>query len=46
MASKRVLVVEDNIDSARSLTQLLRLAGHHVEYAINGYVAVDMARKL
>lgn len=46
MASKRVLVIEDNIDGARSLAQMLRLAGHHAEYAINGYVAVDMARKL
>jgi DNA-binding response OmpR family regulator len=43
---RRVLVVEDDIDSARSLTWILRDMGHDVEYAINGYVAVDMAEKL
>ena len=36
-------MVEDDIDSARSLTWILRDMGHEVEYAINGYVAVDMA---
>jgi two-component system OmpR family response regulator len=40
---RRILVVEDDIDSARSLTWILRDMGHEVEYAINGYVAVDMA---
>lgn len=45
MPTRRVLVVEDNIDGARSLAQMLRLAGHHAEYAINGYVAIDIARK-
>ena len=34
--SRRVLVVEDDIDSARSLTWILRDMGHDVEYAING----------
>ena len=43
---RRVLVVEDDIDSARSLTWILRDMGHEVDYAINGYVAVDMAEKL
>jgi CheY-like chemotaxis protein len=43
---RRVLVVEDDIDSARSLTWILRDLGHDVDYAINGYVAVDMAAKL
>jgi DNA-binding response OmpR family regulator len=41
---RRVLVVEDDIDSARSLTWILRDMGHDVEYAINGYVAVDIAQ--
>ena len=36
-------MVEDDIDSARSLTWILRDMGHEVEYAINGYVAVDIA---
>ena len=43
---RRVLVVEDDIDSARSLTWILRDMGHEVDYAINGYVAIDMAAKL
>lgn len=43
---RRVLVVEDDIDSARSLTWILRDMGHDVEYAINGYVAVDIAAKM
>ena len=41
-----MLVVEDDIDSARSLTWILRDMGHEVDYAINGYVAVDMAAVL
>lgn len=43
---RRVLVIEDDIDSARSLTWILRDMGHEVDYAINGYVAMDMAAKL
>jgi DNA-binding response OmpR family regulator len=43
---RRVLVVEDDIDSARSLTWILRDMGHDVEYAINGYVAIDIAAAL
>jgi hypothetical protein len=40
---RRVLVVEDNLDSVHSLVFLLRDMGHHVDYAINGYVALDLA---
>ena len=42
---KRVLVVEDNLDSVHSLALLLHDMGHIVEYAINGYVGVDVARR-
>jgi CheY-like chemotaxis protein len=42
---KRVLVVEDNLDSVHTLALLLSDMGHKVEYAINGYVAVDSARR-
>ena len=41
---KRILVVEDNLDSVHSLAILLADIGHTVEYAINGYVAVDLVQ--
>jgi CheY-like chemotaxis protein len=44
--SRRVLIVEDNIDAGRSLAYFLRDVGHHVEHAINGYAAVAIARNL
>ena len=43
---RRVLIVEDNIDSGRSLAYFLRDVGHQVEHAINGYAAIAIARKL
>ena len=42
---RRVLVVDDNIDNLRSLTLLFEVMGHHVDYAINAIVAVDIARR-
>jgi two-component system CheB/CheR fusion protein len=42
---KRVLVVEDNLDSVHSLALLLHDMGHVVEYAINGYVALSVAER-
>src|SRR3954469_19299879 len=41
---KRVLIVEDDVDSARSLHLLITDMGHKAQYAINGYVALDMVR--
>jgi CheY-like chemotaxis protein len=41
----RILVVEDNLDGVHSLCMLLREMGHTVEYAINGYVALDTAKR-
>jgi CheY-like chemotaxis protein len=43
---RRVLVVEDNLDSVRALAELVRDIGHHVEYAINGYAALMTAQRL
>ena len=39
----RVLVVEDNVDSADSLSMLLRLYGHEVLVARTGPAALEMA---
>jgi CheY-like chemotaxis protein len=44
--SRRVLIVEDNIDAGRSLAYYLRDVGHQVEHAINGYAAIAIARNL
>ena len=43
-SSRRILVVEDNLDAVRSLVALLRQMGHQVEFAINGYAAIEAAR--
>ena len=42
---KRVLVVEDDLDSARTMFMLLQDMGHDADYAINGYVAFDVAKR-
>jgi CheY-like chemotaxis protein len=42
--SRRVLVIEDNIDHARTLVELFKCEGHEADYAINGYVAITMAK--
>ena len=41
----RVLVVEDNLDAVHTTCILLRSLGHTAEYAVNGYVALDVARR-
>lgn len=40
---KRVLVVEDNLDTVHALAALVADMGHRVQYAINGYAALDIA---
>jgi CheY-like chemotaxis protein len=42
---RRILVVDDNIDNLRSLTLLFDVMGHHVDYAINAIVAIDIAAR-
>jgi len=41
----RILVVEDNLDQLHSFALLLKEMGHSVDFAINGYVAYDAARR-
>jgi PAS domain S-box-containing protein len=43
-AGRRVLVVDDNVDSAESLAVLLRLYGHEVRLAHDGEAALKEAR--
>jgi hypothetical protein len=43
MKTRRVLVIEDDIETARAFVLLLKREGHHAEYAINGYVAIVTA---
>lgn len=43
-AKRRVLIVEDNLDSVHSMTALIRMMGHEVQFAINGFAAIDVAR--
>ena len=41
---KRVLVVEDDLDSVHSMAMLIKMMGHEVQFAINGFAALDIAR--
>lgn len=41
----RVLVIEDNLDSVHTMTALVKMMGHEVDFAINGFAALDVARK-
>src|SRR5258705_478567 len=43
-AARRILAVDDNVDSVNSLAMLLRLMGHDVRTAIEGIEALDAAR--
>ncbi len=43
---RRILVVDDNIDAADTLTELLRLSGHVVEAAYEGATALRLAEEL
>lgn len=44
--SRRVLVVDDNVDAATTAAELLRLLGHQVEVAHDGGEALEKARQL
>jgi DNA-binding response OmpR family regulator len=42
----RVLIVDDNADTANSLATILRMSGHDVHMASDGYNAVQMAMRV
>lgn len=44
-ASRRVLVVDDNRDSARMLAMLLEFSGHEVQLAFDGREAIQSVRR-
>ena len=44
-AKRRVLVVEDNLDSVHSMAILVKMMGHEVQFAINGFAALAIARE-
>ncbi|MGE5616095.1 MAG: response regulator [Bacillota bacterium] len=41
----RIVIVEDNLDQVHTLALLLKEMGHTIDYAINGYVALDVVRR-
>jgi PAS domain S-box-containing protein len=43
---RTVLVIEDNLDSARTLADVLELQGHHVHVARNGTEGLALAREV
>jgi PAS domain S-box-containing protein len=45
-SASRVLVVDDNPDTARGMVRLLKLAGHEVKMALDGKTALVLAREL
>jgi PAS domain S-box-containing protein len=45
MASRKILVVDDNVDSAESLAALLQLAGHETVAVFDGVGAIEAAEK-
>jgi PAS domain S-box-containing protein len=41
----RILVVDDNVDTARGMSRLLKLLGHDIATAYSGLEALEVARK-
>jgi len=41
----RVLVVDDDLDTVHSMALLIKAFGHEVDFAINGFAAIDAARR-
>ena len=43
--SRRVLVVEDSLDTVHSMAMLIKMMGHECKFAINGFAALQIARE-
>lgn len=46
LVTRRILVVDDNLDAAEGLAMLLSLRGHEVATAYDGPSAIEQARKV
>jgi CheY-like chemotaxis protein len=46
MQPMSILIVDDNIDGAETLAELLRLDGHEVSTAHDGLIGLEVARRL
>lgn len=44
--ARRVVVIEDNIDSARLIQRILQSTGHEVQVAEDGQIGLDLVRKI
>jgi CheY-like chemotaxis protein len=44
-APRRVLIVEDDLDSVRILAELVRHIGHEAQIAVTGYAALEIAKR-
>lgn len=44
MPTKRILIIDDNQDSAEMVAMLLSLSGHDVKVAVDGEEAIEVAR--
>src|SRR4051812_47950540 len=42
---RRVLVVEDDLDSVHAMARLVTMMGHECQFAINGFAALKIARE-
>ena len=42
---QRVLVVEDDLDTVHSMAVLVKMMGHECQFAINGFAALEIARR-
>ena len=45
LAKRRVLVVDDGLDTVHSMALLIKMMGHEVQFAINGFAALECARR-
>ncbi|HEX2567244.1 MAG TPA: response regulator [Burkholderiales bacterium] len=45
MPHRRILVIDDHLDTAETMAELLRAMGHEAQFAINGSAALEIAAR-